>query len=52
MIEGGIIVDGAAKEPSRRLATEWIIDVYKNIPSQTVRNEWMKSGYEWFFIAT
>ena len=42
MIEGDGIVDYAAKEPSRRLVTKWILDVYKNIPGQTARNAWMK----------
>jgi hypothetical protein len=48
MIEGDGIVNSVAKEPSRRLVAEWILDVYKNIPCQTARNARMKSGYEWF----
>lgn len=48
MIEGEGIVDGAAKEPSRRLVAEWVLDVYNNFPNQIARNAWMKKGYEWF----
>jgi hypothetical protein len=48
MIAGDGIVDGVAKEPSRQLVAEWVVDVYMNLPAQTVRNAWMKSGFEWF----
>ena len=48
MIEGERIVDGAVKEPSRKLVAEWVLEVYNNFPAQTARNAWMKSGYEWF----
>jgi hypothetical protein len=48
MIEGDRIVDDAAKEPSRKLVTKWVLAVYKNFPGQTARNVWMKKGYEWF----
>ena len=37
-----------AKEPTRQLVAEWVVDVYKNLPAQTVRNAWMKNGFEWF----
>ncbi len=47
MIEGEGIVDGAAKESSRKLVTEWVLEVY-SFPEQTARNAWMKKGYEWF----
>ena len=42
------IVDGAMKELMRQLVAEWAVDVYKNLPAQTVRNAWMKSRFEWF----
>ena len=29
MIEGDGVVDGAAKEPSRKLVAGWLVDVYK-----------------------
>jgi hypothetical protein len=32
----------------RQLVAEWVVEVYKNLPAQTVRNAWMKSGFEWF----
>ena len=34
MNEGDGIVDGAAKELSRKLMAEWVLDVYKSIPCQ------------------
>jgi hypothetical protein len=48
MVAGGGIVNGIAKEPTRQLVAEWAVEVYKNLPAQTVRNAWMKSGFEWF----
>jgi hypothetical protein len=48
MLEGDGIVNGMAKEPPQHLIAEWLIDVYMHTPAQTVRNAWMKSGYEWF----
>ena len=48
MIEGEGIVDGAAKELTRKLVAEWVLDVYNNFPAHTARNAWMKKGYEWF----
>ena len=48
MLEGDRIANGVAKEPPRRLIAEWLIDVYLHTPAQTVRNAWMKTGYEWF----
>ncbi len=44
MIEGEGIVDGSAKEPSRKLVAEWVLEVYYNFPAQTARNAWMKRG--------
>jgi hypothetical protein len=44
MIEGEGIKDGAAKELSRKLLAEWVLDVYTNFPAQTLRNAWMKKG--------
>ena len=48
MIDGDGLVNSVAKEPSRKLVAEWILEVYNNIPGQTARNAWMKRGYEWF----
>ena len=48
MIEGEGIVNGAAKELSRKLVAKWVLDIYDNFPVQTARNAWMKKGYEWF----
>ena len=48
MMEGSGIVDGAAKEPSRKLVAEWIVEVYSSVPQEIGRNAWMKKGFEWF----
>ena len=48
MIEGEGIVDGAAKESSRKLVAEWVLEVYNNVPAHIARNAWMKRGHEWF----
>ncbi len=48
MIEGEGIVDGAAKEPVRKLVAEWVLEVYNNFSVQTSMNAWMKKWYEWF----
>ena len=49
MLDGLGIVDGTAKEPSRKLVVEWIIEVNASIPPQIGRNAWiMKKGFEWF----
>ena len=48
MLEGDGIVDGVAKEPSQKLVAEWLVDVYTNMDAKTVRNAWMKHGFEWF----
>ena len=48
MLDGDGLVNGVAKEPSRKMVAEWLFDVYKNIPGQTARTAWMKKGYKWF----
>jgi hypothetical protein len=48
MVTGEGMVNGSAKEPTRQLVAEWAVEVYKTIPAQTVRNSWMKKGFEWF----
>ena len=48
MLEGDGIVNGVAKEPSRKQVVEWLLDVCNNIPKETGRNAWRKKGYEWF----
>ena len=47
-MDGLGIVDGTAKEPSRKLVAEWIFEVYTSVPPQIGRNAWMKKGVEWF----
>ena len=48
MVDGDGLVSGVAKEPSRKMGAEWILEVYNHILGQTARNAWMKKGYEWF----
>ena len=48
MLEGEGIPNGAAKEPTRELVSEWRVTVYTNIPGQMVRNAWMKKGMNGF----
>jgi hypothetical protein len=36
MVAGDGIVNGIAKEPMRQLVAEWAVEVYKNLPAQTV----------------
>jgi hypothetical protein len=33
---------------SHQLVAAWLLDAYGSIPVQTVKNAWMKTGYEWF----
>jgi hypothetical protein len=47
MTEGKGIVDGVAKEPSRNLVAEWIVEVYDNIPEEAGQIAWKNTGYEW-----
>jgi hypothetical protein len=39
MLEGDGIVNGAAKEPSRKLVAEWLVDIYNNIPGSRSNGE-------------
>ena len=48
MLEGHEIVNRAAKETFAKLLAKWLGEVYMSIPCQTVRNSWMKTGFEWF----
>ena len=47
MMEGDVIVDGVAKEPSRKMVAEWVVQVYKSIAEEIGWNAWKKQGYEW-----
>ena len=48
MLDGGGVVDGAAKEPTRKLVAKWIIGTYRKISVETGKNAWKKKGYKWF----
>ena len=47
MMEGDGIVDGVAKEPSRKMVVEWVVQVYDSIPEEIGQNAWKKHRYEW-----
>ncbi len=47
MTEGGGIADGTAKEPTRKMVAEWLVEVYNSMPDGMVRNSWKKTGFEW-----
>ncbi len=40
MFDGGGIIDGVAKEPTRKLVAKWIIGAYKIISEKTGKNAW------------
>ena len=48
VVEGDGIVNGQAKEPSRKMVAEWATEVYSNIPETVGINAWKKKGYKWF----
>jgi hypothetical protein len=48
MTDGGGIVDGRAKKPSRKQVAEWLVDAYTNIPEDVGRNAWLKTNFAWF----
>ena len=48
MTEGEGIVDGKAKEPTRKIVAEWLVDIYTNIPEEMGKNAWKKMDFEWF----
>jgi hypothetical protein len=47
MNEGGIL-NGKAKEPSRKQVSEWIAEVCDSFPTDIGRNAWRKKGFEWY----
>jgi hypothetical protein len=47
MMEGDGIVNGRAKEPSRKTVAEWLVQVYKSIQEEIRQNVWKKKGHEW-----
>jgi hypothetical protein len=49
MVDGEGIVAGQAKEPSRKLIAEWLVEIYTNIPEGMGQNAWKKRGYEWVY---
>lgn len=48
MMDGGGVEDGVAKEPSRKMVAEWVVETYTAMPETIGRNAWMKTGFEWF----
>ena len=47
MTDGAGIVNGIAKEPSRKQVVEWLLDAYTTMTTEMGRNAWKKQGYEW-----
>jgi len=48
MTEGEGVVNGKAKEPTCKIVSEWLLDVYTNIPEDIGKNAWKKMDFEWF----
>jgi hypothetical protein len=48
MLDGDGLVNGAAKEPTRKVVAEWVLEAYNSIPNQTAKNAWLKKEFEWF----
>ena len=48
MTDGEGIVDGVAKEPSRKVVAEWLVETYTTMSETIGRNAWMNNGFEWF----
>jgi hypothetical protein len=47
-VDGDGIVNGQAKEPSRKMVADWLMEVYNNIPETIGINARKKVRYEWF----
>jgi hypothetical protein len=48
MLDGDGLVNGTAKEPTRKIVAEWVLEAYNSIPNQTAKNAWLKEEFEWF----
>ncbi len=48
MTEGEGVTDGKAREPSRQMVAEWLVDVYSKLPVEIGNNSWKKAGFKWF----
>jgi hypothetical protein len=48
MTEGEGIVNGKAREPTRKMVANWLMAVYSNLPVEIGKNSWKKAGFEWF----
>jgi hypothetical protein len=48
MLDGDGLVNGAAKEPTRKIVAEWVLEAYNSIPNQTAKHAWLKKEFEWF----
>ena len=47
MIKGEGIVDGKAKELTRKMVAEWLVDIYNNVPKEIGQNAWKKPDFDW-----
>jgi hypothetical protein len=48
MMDGDRIVNGVTRELSCKLMSEWLVDVYSNIPKAVGRNAWLKKNLHCF----
>jgi hypothetical protein len=46
MTGGKGIQDGVAKEPSRKVVAEWLVETYTTMPETIERNASMNNGFE------
>jgi len=46
IMEGEGIIDEKAKERTLKMAVEWLVEVYTNIPEEIGKNSWKKMCFE------
>jgi hypothetical protein len=46
-MEGEGMVNGTVKEPTWKMVTQRLVNLYKNIPEEVGRNARRKIGFEW-----
>lgn len=47
-MEGKVIANKMAKEPSCKMVAERVLDVYNNTSEEMGRNAWKKNIFDWF----
>ena len=46
-MEGEGIINGKARELSRKMVADWLMAVYSNLPVEIGEKSWKKAGFEW-----